>query len=202
MAKKVKASREGEVNKFAWREFWGLAPETPIDDTVYVWTDYSQWFKPGAGRRILDLEEERRQYEENELKPSTLQGLGLSRAMERDQRLTDLANGIANGSIKTVEDAVLKLDGIRTPSTVITYLKEMGKMLKYEETGQMVGSKTPIVKAGTVTDSRYTEQHYKYFDKDPKNGGKEITREEYDKLKVEMLEKLQTSLGFSKSEDA
>lgn len=178
-------------------EFWGLPLPKEIDNTCHVYFDRNVFFT--HGHIVIDRIEADRLFKEQGLKPSTLQGMGAEQALNRERRLVALSNGISSGEIKTVEQAVLVLDGIRTEASVINYLKEIGKKLKLERTGEMVGSDTPIQKSKSPTE-RFKQVEYKYYDADPLKGGKEITKKEYKKLKAQALKELRQRLEEQQKE--
>lgn len=184
--RKKSATKNKHENIF---EFWNLKKPTEPDNTCHVYFDKEAFFK--QGQNVIDRIEAEKRYKEDSLKPSTLQGLGAERALQRERRLEDLKVGVKSGKFKTVEQAVLALDGIRTDSSVIMYLKELGLKLKYEKTGEIVGSDEPIFNKRS---SNFKEVKTIYYDADPAKGGKEITKKEYDKLRDKALVELKKQL--------
>lgn len=193
MANKRKKSILSNQHKSMF-EFWGLPEPKPIDNYCHVFFDSDAFFR--QGQNVIDRLEADRLYKEEGHKPSTLQGLGAEQALQRERRITTLINGIKSGEIKTVEDAVLKLDGIRTENSVITYLKESGHMLLYKKTGEMVGSETPLKNRRNSSSTRFKESEYKYYDGDPLIDGREISKSDYQELKQNALNDLRKSLGL------
>lgn len=177
-------------------EFWNLPKPTESDNYVHIHFDKDAFFK--QGQNVIDRIEAEKRYKEDGLKPSTLQGLGAERALQRERRLDDLRQGIKSGKYKTVEQAVLGLDGIRTSTSVINYLKELGMKLKYEKTGMMVGSDEPLLSRKSNS-MLFKEVKSVYYDGDPLDGGKRVTKSAYEKIKSQALKELKKQLNYRDS---
>ena len=95
---------------------------------------------------------------------------------------------IDDGQVKTVQEALHKMEDIKTEKTITDYLLVIGRELLDETTGKIKGS--PIADfSGTMPrkKGRKFALNYKYYTADPALGGTEITHDEYQLVRKSLL---------------
>lgn len=174
---RIQKERFKNVTDFTF-DFWNLPDPKPIDNTVHVWTDLSILNKKEVKNNYTDDLLEKEDMGINNTKKADL---GFQKAMERERNLTKLTNLIDEGEVKTVEEALKHFPAIKTHRTLHKYLHIIGRKLFDEEAKREYGSDEPHF------DELYVKQSkkgniaipYRYYDKDPKTGGKELSKDAY-----------------------
>lgn len=171
-------------------EFWGRPHPKPVDNTVYVWTDTDQLKFGHLKQSKLYGENGDENSSDTELGYSTkLQRMGASRSNEKQKRMMVLTKLIDDKKVKTVQEALSMMEDIRTEKTIKDYLKIIGRKLLDENTNQIIGSDEPqyyLLDAKNGGKSKRLATEYKYYSSDPSLGGKEISKEEYLKLREDL----------------
>lgn len=162
-------------------EFWGLPYPKKPDPTVHVWTDpnvlkYGSLVKSRFSESLED---------DLTAKPTTkLSRMGAVKSQERQKRMMELINLIDNDGVKTIQEALSKIETIKTEKTIKDYLKIIGRKLVDETTGKVFGSDET---RWDLLDKSKNEQsqtkklgtQYKYYTKDPNKGGLSLTKDDY-----------------------
>lgn len=162
-------------------EFWGLPYPKKPDPTVHVWTDpkvlkYGSLVKSRFSESLED---------DLTAKPVTkLSRMGAVKSQERQKRMMELINLIDNDGVKTIQEALSKIETIKTEKTIKDYLKIIGRKLVDETTGKVFGSDET---RWNLLDKSKNEQsqtkklgtQYKYYTKDPNKGGLSLTKDDY-----------------------
>ena len=162
---------------------WGFTNPSPDDNTIKCW--YEPTVK--KDRQKGQSTSQKLNAQEIDASGDSLSAnkrLGLSRSLERENRIFKLKYAIESGRVKTIQDATRLLESgafIVSKSTIISYLRDLKEQLIDEDTGQKVGFKEldggisyrinmqdPLIKRRTV-----------YYDGDPALGGKQITKKEH-----------------------
>lgn len=99
--------------------------------------------------------------------------MAYSSQMDKDSRMYTLQQGIESGKIKNLSDAENEL-GVKGP-TIISYLVDLNLQLLDDSKGEMVGADDSAV-GQLIEDVRTRKKHnFQYYDKDPAQGGVQIT---------------------------
>lgn len=178
-----------------------LMNKEPIDTfNTIVWVDFN---------KLNEIE--RKDYSNIEIEQGKNHDLSnkalmyLQSSMDKDERMFKLENGINKNEIKSISDAKDLLNIER--ATIINYLKELDKTL-LDDSGKEVGS----TEAFKLSESKQfgksskakrknLRPQFRYFDGEPYNGGKEITKNqhaqrihEFKSKKLEILEEKRNNL--------
>lgn len=142
-------------------------PIVKDDQSVKVWVDPSI-----ATKQFTNTE-----YVEQNLKSlgnsNKVFKMAYSSQMDKDSRMYTLQQGIESGKIKTIEDAENELQ-VKGP-TIIQYLIDLNLQLLDSEKNVMVGADDSAV-GQLIEDVKKRKKHnFQYFDKDPAEGGVQIT---------------------------
>lgn len=162
-------------------DFWGLKQPTEPDPTIRVWTDPNVLKLTKAKHSSsdeLDLGEF----------GSKVSRMGFAKIQQKEERMMRLRKLIDDGHVKTVQEALHKMEDIKTEKTITDYLLVIGRELLDETTGKIKGS--PIADfSGTMPrkKSRKFALNYKYYTADPALGGTEITHDEYQLVRKSLL---------------
>ena len=162
-------------------DFWGLKQPTEPDSTIRVWTDPNVLKLTKAKRSSsdeLDLGEF----------GSKVSRMGFAKIQQKEERMMRLRKLIDDGRVKTVQEALHKMEDIKTEKTITDYLLVIGRELLDETTGKIKGS--PIADfSGTMPrkKSRKFALNYKYYTADPALGGTEISHDEYQLVRKSLL---------------
>lgn len=162
-------------------DFWGLKQPTEPDPTIRVWTDPNVLKLTKAKRSSsddLDLGEF----------GSKVSRMGFAKIQQKEERMMRLRKLIDDGQVKTVQEALHKMEDIKTEKTITDYLLVIGRELLDETTGKIKGS--PIADfSGTMPrkKGRKFALNYKYFTADPALGGTEISHDEYQLVRKSLL---------------
>ena len=162
-------------------EFWGLPYPKKPDPTVHVWTDpnvlkYGSLVKSKFSESLDD---------DLTAKPATkLSRMGAVKSQERQKRMMELINLIDNDGVKSIQEALSKIETIKTEKTIKDYLKIIGRKLVDETTGKVFGSDET---RWDLLDKSKNEQsqtkklgtQYKYYTNDPNKGGLPLTKDDY-----------------------
>lgn len=172
-------------SRHSWYEFWDLPLPRPIDETINVWFDPSILGEHGKNAAYVNDE-----MDETLLPISKLGRMGYNKSQEKEQRMIALRDLIDEKNLETVQEALKLMPTIRTEKTIIDYLSVIGREL-YDETSQKIrGSKT--ANWGELNKNKRTKDgyliknfknSYRYYTKNPEDGGLEITEAEYNKMK-------------------
>lgn len=162
-------------------DFWGLKQLTEPDPTIRVWTDPN----------VLKLTKAKRSSSDDlELGEfgSKVSRMGFAKIQQKEERMMRLRKLIDDGRVKTVQEALHKMEDIKTEKTITDYLLVIGRELLDETTGKIKGS--PIADfSGTMPrkKSRKFALNYKYYTADPTLGGTEISHDEYQLVRKSLL---------------
>ena len=162
-------------------DFWGLKQPTEPDPTIRVWTAPNVLKLTKAKRSSsddLDLGEF----------GSKVSRMGFAKIQQKEERMMRLRKLIDDGRVKTVQEALHKMEDIKTEMTISDYLLVIGRELLDETTGKIKGS--PIADfSGTMPrkKSRKFALNYKYYTADPALGGTEISHDEYQLVRKSLL---------------
>lgn len=162
-------------------DFWGLKQPTEPDPTIRVWTDPN----------VLKLTKVKRSSSDDlDLGEfgSKVSRMGFAKIQQKEERMMRLRKLIDDGRVKTVQEALHKMEDIKTEKTITDYLLVIGRELLDETTGKIKGS--PIADfSGTMPrkKGRKFALNYKYYTADPALGGTEISHDEYQLVRKSLL---------------
>lgn len=105
--------------------------------------------------------------------------LGQSQSLSKSKRLLILKQGIDSGKIKFVEDVLDVLVDIKTLNSVDGYLREINRNLRSKETNKLYGPSDETIEKKKNKYKRNSDKNTIYYDKDPTDGGVEISQEDY-----------------------
>lgn len=194
MVKKNKNENNDKINdsKHTWYEFWGLPLPKRVDNTIKVWFDPSVLGEHGKNADYIDDE-----LDESNLPPGKLSRMGYNKSQEKEKRMIVLRDLIDKNNLKTVQEAIKLMPTIKTEKTIIDYLKVIGRELYDEKSQKMKGSKIANWNESSKNEStknghliRHFSNFYRYYTKNPDDGGIEITEKEYKEIKDNYFKKL------------
>lgn len=174
---------------------WGFDINHHADNRVKIWIDPHAKLKKKTLKRNDQMSVDDAIKKARELDAQTYQNdlsgmkethrMGNASAMGRDERIAKLQALIDQGLIIKLSQAVQEFNGSITAGTIIGYLKEIHRCLKDDiegdrNYGELVGAPLKQVKASLKTLSN--RENAVYYDKDPLQGGREITYNEYAEL--------------------
>lgn len=123
--------------------------------------------------------------------------MGYNKSQEKEKRMIVLRDLIDKNNLKTVQEAIKLMPTIKTEKTIIDYLKVIGRELYDEKSQKMKGSKIANWNESSKNEStknghliRHFSNFYRYYTKNPDDGGIEITEKEYKEIKDNYFKKL------------
>lgn len=174
---------------------WGFDINHHADTRVKVWIDPHATLKKQEIKADTSMSVEEALKKAKELDDNTYQNdlsgmkathrMGNASAMGRDERIAKLQTLIDQGVILTLSQAVQEFSGTISAGTIIGYLKEIRRCLKDDinndpHFGDLVGAPIKQVKASLKL--LQSHKNVVYYDKDPEQGGHEISFDDYAKL--------------------
>lgn len=159
--------------------FWGMGPVTPVDESVRIWRDESI-ISDKFSETDTAVDDEGR-ITGNLVRGNARERMGTASATNKEQRMFMLRAGIDSGKVSTVEEAMsylLEKGHSVGEGAIINYLSSMQYQLVNNE-GETVGASDVEVRRRIKNETSYAAKNFKYYDKDPAEGGQRISREQY-----------------------
>lgn len=177
---------------------WGFDINHQADNRVKIWIDphanlekqtlklNDQMSVDEAIKKAKELDDQTYQNDLSGMKAT--HRMGNASALGRDERIAKLQALVDQGMITKLSQAVQQFNGSITAGTIVGYLKAIHRCLKDDiegdrDYGELVGAPLKQVKASLKTLADH--DNVVYYDKDPLQGGQEITYDEYTKLYFE-----------------